>query len=137
MRIWLTIFLLLCAVACSAADVTVTWDHNDPRPEGYRIFTREADVPYNYDVPIWQGPENIATVTVDDNTVWYFVVRAYEGDLESADSEEVSYDAHVIIPPMLTTGATNLNVTWEEINATKIIYPVGTLPDGSVLYFVE
>lgn len=121
---WITIFLLLLATTAGAADVTLTWDHNDPLPEGYRIFCREEGYSYNYDIPIWQGPENIATVTVDDGTTWYFVVRAYEGDLESVDSEEVFWppDPGPVTVPPITQGFT---VSWIELH-TKVLWIGGS-----------
>lgn len=74
------------------AEVTLAWDPNDPTPEGYRIFQRTEGQAYDYSDPCWTGSDTQGTVyNLDWNTTYYFVVRAYEGDLESVDSEEVSY----------------------------------------------
>lgn len=71
---------------------TLRWDHNDPMPEGYRVFERIEGAPYDYTKPVYQGSENVTPrVEISPNVVHYFVVRAYLGDLESPDSEEVSY----------------------------------------------
>ena len=111
-------------MACQAATVTVMWDHNDPLPDGYRVYARQADAAYDHSSPVWDGQENTATLTIDDGTIWYFVVTAYCVDcgsdgqgLESADSEEVSYDATVIVPPVdpeNATPPTGFAVTWEK-----------------------
>jgi hypothetical protein len=103
---------LICLAMClsfaaftRAADVTLAWDANDPAPEGYRIFTRTIDGAYDYDSPAWEGSETTGTVTkLVEGQQYAFVVRAYDGDLESADSDEVVYAPPVppkqIIYPM-------------------------------------
>lgn len=75
-----------------AASVTLQWDPNDPTPDGYRVFARTSAGSYDYANPDWEG--TAVTCTLDnlaDATDYYFVVRAYAGSLESADSAEVHY----------------------------------------------
>lgn len=74
------------------ASVTLQWDPNDPTPDGYRVFSRTVNGVYDYTQPLWEGQEVTATVTVPDG-INYFVVRAYAGTLESADSIEVRYES--------------------------------------------
>ena len=75
------------------------WDANDPTPEGYRVFAREAGGSYDYEHPIWENSLTTCTLTgLTEGVTYYFVVRAYEDDLESVDSEEVSYT-----PPLADT----------------------------------
>ena len=94
----LALLLLLTPAVLFAEQVTVAWDPNDPTPDGYRVFERADDAGYDYSHPLWQGPETTATVNVSSIPMkiikYSFVVRAYEGQLESADSNEVfvSYD---------------------------------------------
>ncbi|BBO77528.1 hypothetical protein DSCW_49450 [Desulfosarcina widdelii] len=87
--------LLFSATLALGANVTLQWDANDPEPEGYRVFARESGASYNYANPIWESDAASETtctlIGLTEGTTYYFVVRAYEGDLESADSEEVSY----------------------------------------------
>lgn len=139
MRSALIIILLLLSTACSAATVTLTWDLNDPAPDGYRVFVRPEGGSYNYDAVLWEGDLPPATVSVDDGATWVFVCRAYAGENESADSNEVSYDATVVVPPIdpLATQGFRI-VSFTEvivgpINATTS-YTISTLPDGSLLF---
>lgn len=83
------------------AEVTLAWDPNDPAPDGYRVYQRSEGNSYNYSEPSWTGPGTTGTVyNLDWDTTYYFVVRAYAGTQESADSEEVSF---VSPSPELTT----------------------------------
>jgi len=84
--------VLASATLALAANVTLKWDANDPEPEGYRVFVREDGASYNYSAPLWE--DNLTECTLiglTDGTTYHFVVRAYDGALESADSEEVTY----------------------------------------------
>ncbi|WP_319523619.1 PKD domain-containing protein [uncultured Desulfosarcina sp.] len=89
------------------AEVTLAWDPNDPTPEGYRIFQRIEGESYDYSEPCWTGSDTQGTVyNLASDTTYYFVVRAYDGDLESADSEEVSYQTPVSETTTYTITAT-------------------------------
>jgi chitinase len=84
------LLLLLATTAVTAASVSLRWDPNDPAPEGYRVFARKSGQAYNFSQPDWEGAATTCTIGVlDGGTDCYFVVRAFDGDLESADSEEV------------------------------------------------
>jgi chitinase len=86
------LLLLLATTAVTAASVSLRWDPNDPAPEGYRVFARKSGQAYNFSQPDWEGTATTCTIGVlDGGTDCYFVVRAFDGDLESADSEEVKY----------------------------------------------
>ena len=83
--------------AHSSASVTLRWDANDPEPAGYRVFGREAGSSYDYDHPLWEESLTTCTLTgLTEGVTYYFVVRAYQGELESVDSEEVSYTPPVV-----------------------------------------
>jgi len=62
----LTVFLfgiiVLTSSLCQGA-FTVTWDHNEPRPDEYAVYARLNGAVYDYDSPIWEGPENEQTIT--------------------------------------------------------------------------
>jgi hypothetical protein len=94
------IAIFACSVTVSySANVTLRWDANVPAPEGYRVFVREGSQSYDYNNPIWQ--KNLTTcdlIGLVEGTTYHFVVRAFDGDLESADSEEVSYTPAAVVP---------------------------------------
>jgi hypothetical protein len=75
--------------------VTLQWDPNNPSPEGYRIYGREAGGSYNFDEPWWEGDQSFTQGTIDqldENTTYYFVVRAFDAaDNQSGDSNEVVF----------------------------------------------
>lgn len=127
-RQFLTVFVVIMALTilavvalpfiAQAGTVSVQWDHNatfdpaqpdyeapaTPGSKGYKVFMRTYnDGVYDYEAPIWTGEENKAlNLTIPDNRVLAFVVRAYIGDLQSADSDEVTY--------IYLTGPTNVIV---------------------------
>lgn len=102
------------------AEVTLAWDPNDPAPDGYRIYQRTEEQSYDYSQPCWTGPGNTGTVyNLDWDTTYYFVVRAYAGTLESADSEAVSY-----VSPLPETTTYSISATAGEHG---FISPGGTV----------
>ena len=88
-------------------EVTLAWDANDPAPDGYRIYHRTQGSSYDYSQWCWTGPGITGTVyNLNYATTYYFVVRAYVGELESADSEEVSFFAPLPAPTTHTIAVT-------------------------------
>lgn len=87
------IFILIPKISFSAT-VTLAWDPVDPTPDGYRLFMREESASYDYETPEWEGDETTYIVpSVPDDTDVYFVVRAYVGEDESVDSNEVVFNS--------------------------------------------
>ena len=90
--IFITITVLLIPAKGDATQITMAWDPTDPEPEGYRLYHRLEGQDYDYDNCIWSGTEPVATIDdLEDDTGHYFVVRAFEGDVESSDSNEVYF----------------------------------------------
>lgn len=88
----LLVLVLIFPAFAMADEVRLAWDANNPAPEGYRIFVRETAGDYDYSAPAWQGPGTTGEVKdLAAGTVYAFVVRAYVGDRESADSNEIIY----------------------------------------------
>jgi hypothetical protein len=91
-----------------AAQATLAWDPNDPVPEGYRIYQRTEGQAYDYSQPSWGGADNTGTVEgLADDTTYYFVVRAFDGAEESADSNDVSFSSPSPVLPTYTIAATS------------------------------
>jgi hypothetical protein len=104
-RISRTWFAAACLVLFSlpltaaAAQVNLQWDPNDCDPEGYRLFQRSAASSYDYSRPVWTGSQTSCTLDgLDEGVTYFFVVRAYDGSLESGDSNEVSFKAAAPAP---------------------------------------
>lgn len=73
--------------------VTLKWTDNGGRPTGYRLFERETSEAFNehqyYDI----GSETDCTVYgLQENSTYHFVVRAYNANMESSNSNEITYD---------------------------------------------
>ncbi|WP_372678590.1 fibronectin type III domain-containing protein [Desulfosarcina sp.] len=103
------LIILMTAPAVTAARVILRWDPNVPSPQGYRVFARKIDQAYDYTRPEWEGAA--ATCTLDNlqgQTEYYFIVRAYDGGMESADSAEAHY-----IPPVLDNDGDGIPDNWE------------------------
>ena len=84
-------FVLLAPFLADAASVMITWEANIPSPEGYKVFVRQIDQVYDYSQPDWTGDANSCVIDNLKSQIEYsFVVRAFDGLLDSVDSDEVS-----------------------------------------------
>ncbi|MDX2454767.1 choice-of-anchor U domain-containing protein [Desulfosarcina sp.] len=93
-----------------SANVTLRWDANVPAPEGYRVFARAGTQNYQYDLPLKQIDDTTCTlIGLNEGVTYHFVVRAYDGALESADSEEVSYTPAAVVPNQAPTAVAGQN----------------------------
>lgn len=115
--VFFIIFVICTTVTAPAfgADVTLRWDPNDPVPEGYRVFAREDGQSYNYDHPLWENSQTTCTLTgLVDGVSYHFVVRAFDGQLESADSAEVAFTPPVVVPNQVPVANAGQNQTVYE-----------------------
>lgn len=116
----MVIVLFLIPVFSQAAQVTLTWDPNDPAPDGYCIYSRAEGQAYDYNQPCWTGYGTAGTIAgLDDNTTYYFVVRAFVATQESADSNEVKF----------TNGA--LSPVWMEAEDGDLQWPMAIGADSA------
>ncbi len=98
------VFIILISAVSQAAQVTLAWDPNDPAPDGYRVFLHKAGETYDYAAPAWplagDNPQSTTCTinSLDADTEYYFVVRAYMGDDVSGDSNEIIYRTEVQTP---------------------------------------
>lgn len=108
---------LLAPLTANAYDykITFAWDANDPTPDGYRVFSRDDGVAYDHSSPNWEGTINQATIDYvcqeGQVCVTHHVVRAYVGDMESQDSNEVSYTFNGVKPSQ----PENLSAEYDKI----------------------
>ena len=85
-----SLFILMSTSTAVAASVTFRWDPVVPRPDSYRLYAREAGQAFNYNSYDWSGSTTTCTINnLDDQTGHYFVVRARDNGLESANSNQV------------------------------------------------
>lgn len=83
------VIIIVTSAPSIAASVSLAWDENDPPVDGYLLFMRPEDGSYDYASPVWSGIDTTCTIDEVSNGTYYFVVRAYSGDGESGDSNEV------------------------------------------------
>ena len=93
----LIIFSILFCFSVSsvfaAQQVILEWDPNIPTPQGYKAFMRIEGESYDYNNPAWTGTETTCVIeNLADNQNYYFVVRAFDNESESGDSNEVSHE---------------------------------------------
>lgn len=95
-----------------AAEVTLAWNAPSPAPDGYRLFLRMDGNTYDYAQPVWTGTQATYTITdIPDGATCFFVIRAYEGAVESGDSNEVSFTSAATGPDSDGDGMPD---AWEE-----------------------
>lgn len=142
LRSVLKVFFLLIVLLAGGtppvlgADVSLRWDANVPAPEGYRVFVREAGQAYDYENPIWGESQTTCTlISLVEGVTYHFVVRAYEGDLESADSEEVSYTPPVVVPNQPPAANAGQDLTAVENTRVALDGSGSTDPDGTLTSF--
>ena len=126
-----------CVTFAYSANVTLRWDANVPAPEGYRVFAREGSQSYDYNNPLRTilTTENITECTLiglTEGTTYHFVVRAFDGDLESADSEEVSYTPAAVVPNQAPNADAGDNQTVYETTSVILDGSGSTDLDGTL-----
>lgn len=112
---------MLFASSAFAGEVTLAWDPNDPKPEGYRLYARKEGQSYDYAHPTAEvRDQTMVTITglPEDGSTTYFVVRAFEGALQSADSEEVSYTDPNNPAPTLTAALDDQSGRYASFSGT-------------------
>ena len=116
-----------------SANVTLRWDANVPAPDGYRVFAREGTQSYRYDQPLKQTADTTCTLTgLNEGVTYHFVVRAFDGLLESADSEEVSYTPAAVVPNQAPTAVAGQNQVVDEGATVSLDGSSSSDIDGSI-----
>lgn len=84
--------IILITTLSHAENITLAWDPNSKDVDGYKIFARLEDNQYDYSNPAWSGTLTSCTLSgFPPNATFCFVARAFKGDDESGDSNEVCY----------------------------------------------
>ena len=131
--VFLSIFFC-SSVASAAVDVTLAWD-SSAGADGYRLFYREEGQNYNYASPDWEGGATTGTIyALDESTTYHFVVRAYNAEGESGNSNEAHlYPGGSNQPPNAsfnaspTSGYAPLSVSFNGSGSTD--------PDGTIVSY--
>lgn len=142
-RSFTTTFLALIAISAGcvtfaySANVTLRWDANVPAPEGYRVFAREGSGSYDYTTPLrtiltTANMTECTLIGLNEGVTYHFVVRAFEGDLESADSEEVSYTPAAVVPNQAPNADAGDNQTVFETASVALDGSGSTDVDGTL-----
>jgi hypothetical protein len=114
-----SLFTLTTTTAAVAASVTLRWDSVSGSPDGYRVFARKSGQAYNYSQIAWQGTTVACTLNnLQDQTEYYFVVRAFDGSVMSANSNEVHYVPPVSNNPVPPTANGDLDPRFAETTLT-------------------
>ena len=110
--IFLFLFLGFFSISpAAAASVSLAWNPVQPAPDGYRLFVRQTNQAYDYGRPTWEGTGSNATINnLQDQTEYYIVVRAFDGNLESGNSNEVRY----VVPAPENTASKPPNSTGSD-----------------------
>jgi hypothetical protein len=84
--------LFFATTPLCAAQVTLAWDANSPTPDRYQVFQRAEGASYNYSSPAWSGSATTCTLNnLAYDTTYYFVVRAISANLQSTNSNQVTF----------------------------------------------
>ncbi|MBN1569551.1 MAG: fibronectin type III domain-containing protein [Acidobacteria bacterium] len=111
------ISFLLFSIFASAGEVKLAWDPNtEPELKGYRLYYGTASGQYKTILDVG----NITTYTIKDLPAgtYYFAVRAYSADIESAYSNEVS--ATISGDITLTTNAPEIALFTDAETNTRV-----------------
>jgi hypothetical protein len=90
----LILIIAFPAISHALCEATLEWDPSGSSAYGYYVFGREEGQDYDYDAPWWQGDDSFSRCTIDEleeDKTYFFVVRAYAADEQSADSNEVRF----------------------------------------------
>ncbi len=143
--LWILLIVFFIPLLCSA-DTYLTWGESSGVVDGYRIYYRIQTDTYNiansrdvYKV----NDYSLNNLPLQDQTQYYFIVRAYNEYGEGPDSDEISWSSDDSTPPMPPTGVRleDVVVSWDAVEASDLQYYrvyIGTAQrDYSSSYIVD
>ena len=128
MKVYMSIltlfFVSFAAASVYGADVTLAWDPNAEPVDGYRLHYGTSSGIYTHSMDA--GNATQATISgLNTDTTYYIVVRAYDADGESGNSNEVSWQQS-----SPDTAAPAVNVTGPSQTTVAAITLTGTASDN-------
>jgi PKD repeat protein len=135
LALFVFITILFCpTVASAVVDVTLAWDASSGA-DGYRLFYREDGQNYDYSSRDWEGTGTTCIIPgLDESTTYHFVVRAFNDNGESGNSnEEHLYPGGANQAPTAsftanpTSGDAPLSVSFNAFGSSD--------PDGSIVSY--
>ena len=118
LAIYLSIFFYASVASAAPLDITLSW-YASSGADGYRLFCREDGQNYNYSSPDWEGTGTSGTIHgLDDLTTYHFVVRAFNSEGESGNSNEETYTP-APSDPAISLSTTTLSRTITEGSDTQ------------------
>lgn len=121
----LTLVTLTPVGTALSASAELAWEPNGSPAEGYLVFVRRTDQAYNYAQPDWEGAATTCIIdNLQDETEYHFVLRAYNGDQVSPDSNEVHY-----IPEALDESGDNSVATEDDADGLPNEWATESDPD--------
>jgi hypothetical protein len=132
-------FILSYASAAHAVQVTLAWDPPATGAlDGYRVFYRLQDESYDYNNPDWQGSTNTCTISNLQDTMTYFVVRAYNAAGESGNSNEAAYQPAATPEAAISRSPASLSTSCTQgSNASRQSFQVSNSGNGSLNYSIS
>lgn len=133
-KLLIFIQIILTPAVVFSGQVTLAWDKNtEPDIAGYRIYCREENTSYNYELPAWEGTETWCVIdNLDENEICHAVVRAYNtAGIESLNSNEVVFQpcqSYSLLSEnfFYTSAVEGETVTIDQITHVKTAYPLVT-----------
>jgi Viral BACON domain len=132
------ILLLWQGVPAQAIQVTLAWDPPATGTvDGYRLFYHLEDQSYDYSHPDWQGSTTTCTISNLQDITTYFVVRAYNADGESGDSNEAIYQPVAAATAAISRNPASLSTSCTQgSNASKQSFQVSNAGSGTLSYSI-
>lgn len=143
-HLFLTAFLLLSFLIAlmvipsrvQAAQVALAWDANTPVPDGYHLYRRLENQNYDYNQPVWEGTTTSCSLDdLQDGAIYYFTIRAYVGEQESGDSNEVRLETSATIPDQPPTADAGGDQTVQYGTTVQLSGAASNDPDGNIVSY--
>lgn len=91
----------------SYAGSNLVWDESSGDVSGYRIYYGTSQGSHNQNIDVGNATQySLSSLPLNDNTTYYFIVRAYNDAGESGNSNEISWKAGDNTPPLPPKGIT-------------------------------